>query len=372
MTAFLLLTCLQLLILVFFIVKFPLREELDRFLLLISIGACMAVLSKVLFEKIHPGHNMHHSISSTLCIAGMGYLFIKEFLTDVKNTRRSIILHLLPFAFSVLLAGYELFSIYGYHLWSLSTEHLIDKMIEHMRLLGLIVYLLLDMRLYYKHKARFWKTFRTINGSMALYFFVHKLMLLLMIGLTSFVVHEMNPYLLFAGLLTLPIMVFVILYYKVFLKLKTTTMQLQVQLQEQTAVKLSVVPKVKYQKTRIDGQKMETHNQRIHTYLDKKPYLDLNFSMDTFAAEVGLSNHELSMLLSKMDTSFYQLINKLRVAYFVEHITDILQQEKTILALAYESGFNSKSTFNKYFKQNMGLSPSAYIKELAEQSLSLS
>ena len=360
-------------ILVFFIVKFPLREELDRFLLIISIGACMAVLSKVLFEKIHPGHNMHHTISSTLCIAGMGYLFIKEFLTGIKNSWRSIILHLLPFACSVLLTGYEIARIYGYIAWPEQIERAIDHGAEHMRLLALLVYIFLDFQVYRKHKAQFWTTYQTINGSMALYFFVHKLMLLFMIGLTSFMVHDMNPYLLFVGLLTIPIMVFVMLYYKVFLKFKTTTMQLQNQLQVQAQPSPPAEAKVKYQKTRrVDEVKMEAQYQRIQTYLDKKPYLDLNFSMDTFASELGLSNHELSMLLSKMDTSFYQLINKLRVEYFVAHIADILQQEKTILALAYESGFNSKSTFNKYFKQNMGLSPSAYIKELSEQSLSLS
>jgi len=37
--------------------------------------------------------------------------------------------------------------------------------------------------------------------------------------------------------------------------------------------------------------------------------------------------------------------------------------EKTILALAYEAGFNSKSTFNRIFKSTIGMSPNQYIKE---------
>ncbi|MEO0573225.1 MAG: helix-turn-helix domain-containing protein, partial [Bacteroidota bacterium] len=60
--------------------------------------------------------------------------------------------------------------------------------------------------------------------------------------------------------------------------------------------------------------------------------------------------------------SFYDYVNKYRIKAFKEKI-DLNEYEfKTLLALALESGFNSKATFNRVFKSIQGITPKQYLK----------
>ncbi|MEO0469784.1 MAG: helix-turn-helix domain-containing protein, partial [Bacteroidota bacterium] len=64
--------------------------------------------------------------------------------------------------------------------------------------------------------------------------------------------------------------------------------------------------------------------------------------------------------------AFYDFVNQYRVGHFKLLLRDPNQQHLTILALGLESGFNSKASLNRIFKQHTGLSPREYQKaELA-------
>ncbi|MDZ7608951.1 MAG: helix-turn-helix domain-containing protein [Cyclobacteriaceae bacterium] len=65
-----------------------------------------------------------------------------------------------------------------------------------------------------------------------------------------------------------------------------------------------------------------------------------------------------------MATNFYDFINKYRVDEFIGKLNNPANEFYTLLALAHESGFNSKATFNSVFKKNTGLTPSAFYKQM--------
>lgn len=97
----------------------------------------------------------------------------------------------------------------------------------------------------------------------------------------------------------------------------------------------------------------------------QKPYLNPDLNLIELAAQVNLSRNELSALINNViGSNFYLFVN----AYRVEHVKQLLQNDTqkqfTILALAYDSGFNSKSTFNALFKKFTGLTPSEYRNSL--------
>jgi len=80
------------------------------------------------------------------------------------------------------------------------------------------------------------------------------------------------------------------------------------------------------------------------------------------AEHMGISRHKLSALLSiHASGSFYDFLNSFRVAAIK---AEIINQPTNVnlLNLAYECGFNSKSSFNKAFKKFEGLTPSQYRK----------
>ena len=61
--------------------------------------------------------------------------------------------------------------------------------------------------------------------------------------------------------------------------------------------------------------------------------------------------------------TFYDFINHYRVKEFVKKVENQEHLKHTILALSMDVGFNSKSTFNKAFKDTMQDTPSNYIKK---------
>jgi AraC-like DNA-binding protein len=79
---------------------------------------------------------------------------------------------------------------------------------------------------------------------------------------------------------------------------------------------------------------------------------------------LGLVEFELTQILNqKMKTNFYSLVNNYRVETVKEKLKDPENRQFTILAAAYESGFNSKSVFNAYFKKSEGIPPGAWLKQ---------
>ena len=64
----------------------------------------------------------------------------------------------------------------------------------------------------------------------------------------------------------------------------------------------------------------------------------------------------------KEQKNFYNYINALRIKEFIRLASLPESKKYTMLSLAYECGFNSKSTFNKHFKENTGKTPTEYFK----------
>lgn len=94
-----------------------------------------------------------------------------------------------------------------------------------------------------------------------------------------------------------------------------------------------------------------------------QPYLDEDLSLLKLSQQLGVSTHQLSQTINqKLNTNFYQLVNSYRVEEVKKKLKDPQFSKFSILGIAFESGFNSKSTFNKIFKEETGMTPSEYKK----------
>ena len=107
--------------------------------------------------------------------------------------------------------------------------------------------------------------------------------------------------------------------------------------------------------------------QLIQLLENEQPYLDENLSLKTLAAMIPTTERKLSALLNyHFNTNFYDFVNGYRVKEIQARLGKKDYDKYTILALAFDSGFNSKSSFNRIFKKETGLSPSAYKKQLLQ------
>lgn len=92
--------------------------------------------------------------------------------------------------------------------------------------------------------------------------------------------------------------------------------------------------------------------------LHTKPKL----SLKELAAELNLPPRYISYLINTYHlTNFHAFVNTYRIKEVIVKLKDPSEFHKSILALAYESGFNSKSSFNKVFKEQTGHNPSDYL-----------
>ncbi|MFW5657214.1 MAG: helix-turn-helix domain-containing protein [Bacteroidota bacterium] len=124
------------------------------------------------------------------------------------------------------------------------------------------------------------------------------------------------------------------------------------------------IPTKKYKKTGISSEQAKAVQEKLKDVMHvEKPYLNPTLTLSDLSEKVGVSNNMLSQILNEyIGKNFYDYVN----AYRLQHFQDLTKSPKhkhyTILGLAYECGFNSKTTFNTFFKKAMGKTPSAYFK----------
>lgn len=103
---------------------------------------------------------------------------------------------------------------------------------------------------------------------------------------------------------------------------------------------------------------------KLNELLDEqKLYRDESINLTELADKMGISNKRLSELLNQyLNISFYNLINDYRIQEVKERISSEEADKYTLLSIAFDSGFQSKASFNRIFKQRTGVSPSEYRK----------
>ncbi len=105
--------------------------------------------------------------------------------------------------------------------------------------------------------------------------------------------------------------------------------------------------------------------KKLMDFIEKeKPFLDAQLSLRNLAKSLQLHPNKLSYLINeKTGMNFNEFINQFRLTHFKEIACDVKNAHITILGLAYESGFNSKTVFNAYFKKAEGTTPGNWIKK---------
>jgi len=122
----------------------------------------------------------------------------------------------------------------------------------------------------------------------------------------------------------------------------------------------------KYKKPLLNSDLLKQYHDQLIGLMDsEKPYLDPVLNISGLADMLGIPANQLSQLLNEgFDQNFAEFINSYRLEIFKSKVADPKMRDYTILALAFESGFNSKTVFNTYFKKMMGQTPMSYWKEM--------
>ena len=123
----------------------------------------------------------------------------------------------------------------------------------------------------------------------------------------------------------------------------------------------------KYEFSSLCERDIARHKDNLINYLEQeKPYIDPDLQLQNLADHLDIPSYQLSQIINtELQQNFYELINSLRIAEAKHRLIDPAKQHITILAIAYDVGFNSKSTFNTAFKKYTKMTPSQYKKSEA-------
>jgi len=124
----------------------------------------------------------------------------------------------------------------------------------------------------------------------------------------------------------------------------------------------STESKTKYARSGLDeGACRQFWQELTRLMVEQKPYLDDQLQLAALAERLGISTHELSQVLSTCaEQNFYDFVNGYRVREVQALMAEPANRDCSLLQLAEDAGFRSKSTFNKYFKGVTGMTPGEY------------
>jgi AraC-like DNA-binding protein len=126
-------------------------------------------------------------------------------------------------------------------------------------------------------------------------------------------------------------------------------------------------PQARYERSGLtEAEATELKAELLAAMDDEHPYQDSELNLDDLARRLGTSPHKLSEVLnSQLGLTFYDFVNGYRVRDVQRRIADQASRNLTLLALAMDAGFSSKSTFNQAFKRCTGQTPSDYRRSVA-------
>ncbi|MEM8891632.1 MAG: helix-turn-helix domain-containing protein [Bacteroidota bacterium] len=95
---------------------------------------------------------------------------------------------------------------------------------------------------------------------------------------------------------------------------------------------------------------------------EEKAFLSPQLSLSQMAGQIGIPSPTLSQVINEgFGKNFNDFVNEFRVEEVKRLISDPSKAHLSLLGIAYESGFNSKATFNRTFKKFAGMTPSAFL-----------
>jgi AraC-like DNA-binding protein len=131
---------------------------------------------------------------------------------------------------------------------------------------------------------------------------------------------------------------------------------------EEIELNKSNADRVKSQKTALANDKIgEMASQILQVMERDKLYMEAELTLQDLANRLQCPSHQVSLAINEgLNKNFYDVINGYRVEEAKRLLIDPKNQNFTILSVAFDAGFNSKTTFNTVFKKFTGLTPSEY------------
>jgi len=124
--------------------------------------------------------------------------------------------------------------------------------------------------------------------------------------------------------------------------------------------------KPSYGRSGLSAERADVIQHRLDCYMQsERPYLNADLTITALAKRMAVPRHHLTEVINaRHQKNFFNFVNEYRIQAVKQAMKDPAQVKQTLLDIAYASGFNSKSSFNTAFKQQTGMTPSQFRRQL--------
>lgn len=128
------------------------------------------------------------------------------------------------------------------------------------------------------------------------------------------------------------------------------------------------LPAKKYEKSTLTPERAERYLKRLLRCMEtEKPYVDGELTLPKLAERLSIPAPHLSQTINeRLRQNFFDFVNSYRVEEAKRRLLDPAKQHYSVLAIAEEVGFNSKSSFNAVFKKHVRMTPSEFRKRMKD------
>jgi len=123
--------------------------------------------------------------------------------------------------------------------------------------------------------------------------------------------------------------------------------------------------KQKYKNSEEFQTNKAIYQEKLITHMNlKKPYLNPSITIDELSSQVDIPSRYISQVINgELNQNFFDFINTYRIHEAKKRLKEKKSENRTILEILYEVGFNSKSVFHTAFKKYTGMTPTQYIRK---------
>lgn len=135
------------------------------------------------------------------------------------------------------------------------------------------------------------------------------------------------------------------------------------------ALNIEKIGDVEFSNQALNSNEDEFIKELLAYMKNDKPFLNQELTLAELSAALHQSPEFVSSILNgRLNKNFFDFINYYRVEEFKARCLDPQYKLLTIISIAFDSGFNSKATFNRVFKKSVGLTPGEYVKKMQQQN----
>jgi len=334
-----------------------------------------ALFSNKLFIEFHL---LSASFISLLLLHGpFLFLYISALIDQEFQFNREKLLHLIPFILFnlfIVIASFFPEISEGIRLDHLESEHgtpLLFNLFLILTVLSGPFYFILSMLLFKKLDINIFNYFSSyenvnLNWLRKLVYIFGGIWTVLMTFATVHHVFNLFSWIFCAHGLTLSLSAFIILIGYYGLKQKEIFIQYS-----DRNIEGVTEPKTKYAGMFLKETDIEHYVSKLkHFMATRKPYLETDLSLPELANKLEIPTHHLSRIINEQfGVNFFDFVNQYRIEEVKSRIGNPEFENFSLLGIAFDSGFNTKSAFNRVFKKMVGLTPSEYKKQIKETKI---